>query len=232
MICEVCKVDVITLLSHHWKVNGVTVIKEVCFVCNRVLGPAGLWTDSSWEEQINYLVGYYEKISRSKAEVVVLEKLHRGAVTRKKVSAYLCAHKELDVVWLLRYASSCRTRLQKTVLTTTPEEDLQLCELRKHPRLNSAKLNSFCFDVVKHCSRRVDDLVWMSVCKHYKLDADLPSIKAIEFYKTRLDLDSDTQKLLGGREYHQKRYKEQQEIRAWIKAHPEEANRILEKSKS
>ena len=232
MICEVCKTDVKVPQSHHWEVKGITIIKEVCLVCNRVLGAAGLWTDSSWEEQVEYLVDYYKKISRAEVEVVVLAELHRGAVTRKRVSAYLRLHKEIDVVKFLRYANSCRTRLEKTVPTTTSKEDLQLRELRKHPRLNRVELNSFCFDVIKHSEQRVGVLVWKCVRKHYKLGADLPSIEAIEFYKARLDRDSNTQRLLGGRENHKKKYKEQQEIRAWIKAHPEEANRILEKSKS
>jgi len=214
MICGGCNTEVSKLLRHHWFEDDKTVVKEICYVCNRVLGAGEAW--DSWEEQLVFLTGYYKKTARVRAEELVLGELQERSSSRKRVSEYLKLHSDIDLVTFLRYAKGWRTRLRNRD-HWTQKEDAHFIELRRHPRRNKEEIGAFYDVVVERHSAVLVKGVYERVRKHYELDADLPFIAEFEAYVSRSERVRETQKLLGGG-YRKKRYEEQKFLRQYIKA--------------
>ena len=218
--CPGCKTIVDRLVVHHYiGENGKLKTWKICDVCNRVLSPHELWHTKG--EQLHHLKEVYKTKSRAELSGALLDRWERIHLLMKRVKAWLDTRSDSQFIEKSVY------ELQSglvNILDVTRDfrnagfpiglaaefgasDDVVVLE-----KLRDGLIDYLCLTDKDPTFAEITQ--YFTHKKHRKEYGMLPVVK-----KKR-------------EVYNQKRYKEQQEIRAWIKAHPEEANRILEKSKS
>ena len=197
MICEGCNTEVKSLQRHHWHENDMLKIKEICFVCNRVLGPAERW--DNWDVQLQFLQVRYKSCSREEMEKDVLNKLHKRAEFKRRIGEYLRLHPSFDLEMFLRKNEDVEDEYNRKNWRSSPrgywkgtrEEELLRTSLLKHPEKNFAEL----------C--KLDDIVRARYCEklatirvQFELDEESPSVDDFKLYRQRVVRNSSTRKLL------------------------------------
>ena len=227
MICPACNMDVEVLQRHHWYEKGELKIKEICYVCNRVLGPAELW--DSWGVQEEWLRACYRDCSRVATEKIILDRLHQRAEFNKTISRFLSEHSTFDLSAFLCAFRTIEDRYERKNTTWgskrgyykgTHIEELTRTQLLKHPRKNKIALCELDNSIEECYKKALEDLR-----TEFGLDESSPDTSALKLFEARRLRSHSTKKVLR---------EAQKPIRAAIKAlkesNPEEYKRLQVKA--